>query len=33
MTPLVKVSLLILRVYLIVLVGLMIFKFTVAAHG
>lgn len=33
MTPLVRASLLVLRLYLILLVGLMIFKFTVAAHG
>lgn len=33
MTPLVKVSLLVLRIYLIALVGLMVFKFVVAAHG
>ena len=33
MTPLVKVSLFILRLYLIALVGLMIFKFVTAASG
>ena len=33
MTPLVKVSLFVLRLYLIALVGLMIFKFAIAARG
>jgi len=33
MTPLVKVSLFVLRLYLIALVGLMVFKFVVAARG
>jgi hypothetical protein len=33
MTPLVKASVFILRLYLVALVGLMIFKFVLAARG
>ncbi len=33
MTPFVKVSLFVLRLYLIGLVGLMVFKFLIAARG
>ena len=33
MTPLVRTALIVLRLYLVVLIGLMVFKFVVAARG
>lgn len=33
MTPFVKICLFVLRVYLVALVGLMVFKFAIAARG